>query len=227
MDFDVQMITIRVRLFVTDDRDFPDRVRVVVKQRGSIFWAFWRKITSIALQRSEWRHIEGTMWSIEEAVTVPLQLEELLRRDERQMLALQLYCLCGRTVQHKAVGRFTRVMQQMQDGELCLSLHYPACRPPVTEEDTHTGHNEETQQAATQTHDERHRGERRLRRYINGGIVGVLGFQMLVEHAGVLWAVVIYLFLGLTTWWWRKVGRHRWKRFKYGKAYRRKPKNAS
>ena len=230
MDLDVRMITIRVRVFVTEDRTFPDRVRVVVKQRGAICWPFWRKLASIGLQETDWHHMDGTVWCNEAAVTVPIQLEQLLRRDERQLLALQLYCLCGRTVQHKALGRFTRVMQQMQDGELCLSLHYPgACRPPRqdentsslrTEEDRDTGHNEE---AATQTQPVE--DGRRLRRYINGGGVGVLSFQMLMEHTGVLWAVSVFLILGLAARWWRKVGRHRWARFKYGKHYRRVQKN--
>ena len=246
MGHEIKIITIRLRVFAHDDIEFPDRVRVVVKQRDAIFIPYWKKITSIILQQKDWRHTEGTVWCNEQAVKVPMQLEQLLKREKRQLLTLQLYCLCGRTVQHKALGRFTRLMHQMQECELYLTVHCPGSIQEVIKK-TLVKVKEMTQEklvkakmtlkkislgtllrplkiwknegpaANTQPVEIVVAGEKRPNERWQRIILGA----MLVRCVGLRGAVCLFLLLGLGVCWWCGGGRHILGRIMFGKEYKK------
>ena len=84
----------------------PDRVRVVVKERGSLFFPYRRKLTTIRLHLANWTRLPDNVWQNKSQQAVLMDVPKLLRRAQWQRLALQLYCLRGCAVEHKAQGCF-------------------------------------------------------------------------------------------------------------------------
>ena len=118
------MITLRVEVSIPLKEKRPERVRVVLKDRGALFFAFRHKLVSIPLYKAGWRLLPGDVWQNEQAMAVPINVPKLLRRKH---LALQLYCLRGSSVQHKGIFNFRRIMEQLQHDELLLAMRYPKC----------------------------------------------------------------------------------------------------
>lgn len=126
MDSSITWLTVRVGVHIPRCSQWPDRVRVTAKERGALLFSFQRKLVSVPLYKTNWRPQEE-VWYNEQARAAPVELGKLLKRSENQRLDLKVYCLRGRAVQHKAVGSFTRLLQQVRGDELRLSLHYPGC----------------------------------------------------------------------------------------------------
>ena len=118
------MITLRVQVTIPLKEKRPERVRVVLKDCGALFFAFRCKLVSIPLYKAGWRLLPGDVWQNEQAMAVPMNVPKLLRRKH---LALQLYCLRGSSIQHKGIFNFRRIMEHLQDDELLLAMRYPKC----------------------------------------------------------------------------------------------------
>ena len=76
-------LTLRVCVKVPAGTKRPDRVRVLVKERGALFFPFQRKVTTIPLYSSCWRQVEGGVYENQQAKAVPLKLQRLVERAER------------------------------------------------------------------------------------------------------------------------------------------------
>ena len=96
-------ITLRVCVHLPDHTPRPDRVRVVVKQRGECWFTFRRKVATVRLHRASWRQVSEHVCVNESQQVAWMDVPALLVRAGRQRLDLKLYCLRGRTVQHKCL----------------------------------------------------------------------------------------------------------------------------
>lgn len=123
----ITWLKVRVRIHIPGPDHWPDRIRVVVKERGALLLPYYKKLVSIPLYKNCWRQVGKKRWYNEQTATTPVRLGDLLQRAEKQQLALQVYCLRGSTVQHKALGLLKRLLQKLHDDELILELHYPGC----------------------------------------------------------------------------------------------------
>ena len=128
-DSPLSHIILRVCAHLPHHTPRPDRVRVVVKQQGECWFSFRRKMVTVRLQRASWRQVSEHLCVNESQQVAWMDVPALLVRAGRQQLDLKLYCLRGRTVQHKTIGSFQNLMQHVNQGELelALNLHYAGC----------------------------------------------------------------------------------------------------
>ena len=150
-------ITVRLRVTVPTSSDLPDRVRLVVKERGAIFFPYRRKLASLPFD--SWTRLPGNVWQGSAVQQVAMDVPKMLKKAQRKLLSLKLYCLHRRTVQHKAVGSLERLLHQGRYEELALDLHYPGCPLLVQASDaprlsdSHEGANEPSDSESTQYYD--------------------------------------------------------------------------
>ena len=104
----------------------PDRVRLVVKERGALLFPYRRKVASVRLPLASWTRLPGAAWQSTTEQDVALDVAKLMRKAQWERLALQVYCLHRTKVCHKAIiGSLQRLLQVGRYQELLLDLHYP------------------------------------------------------------------------------------------------------
>ena len=114
-------VTVRLRVSVPPSAKLPNLVRLVVKERDALFFPYRRKLTSIPLHLASWTRLPGAVWQSNTVSEVAMDVPKLLKK------TLQLYCLDGSTVKHKAIGNLERLLHQENYEELVLDVHYPGC----------------------------------------------------------------------------------------------------
>ena len=154
-------------------------MRVVVKQRGRVcvctcpttrraltlcvWWCWFTFCLKVAtVHRASWRQVCEHVCVNESQQVAWMDVPALLVRVDRQQLDLKLYCLRGRTVQHKAVGSFQDLMQRVHNGELALNLHYTGCaalKAPFQAVHEADGYRVHQQDAAHHVHGDVHSDE--------------------------------------------------------------------
>ena len=120
-------IILRDCVTVPSTAALPDRVRLMIKERGALFFPYRRKLATVRLHLASWTILPDAVWQSNTVQTVAMDVPKMLRKAQRQRLALQAYCLHRRTVSHKAIGGLERLLQEGNGEELLLDLHYPGC----------------------------------------------------------------------------------------------------
>ena len=92
-------VSLRVRVWVPGSLlPVPDRVRMVVKERGALLLPYRQKLTSVHIHLSQWKRLPDNVWQSESLQVVEVDVARLQRKAQRCQLALKLYCLRRRTV---------------------------------------------------------------------------------------------------------------------------------
>ena len=82
-------VSLRVRVWVPGSLlPVPDRVRMVVKERGALLLPYRQKLTSVHIHLSQWKRLPDNVWQSESLQVVEVDVARLQRKAQRCQLAL-------------------------------------------------------------------------------------------------------------------------------------------
>lgn len=126
-----RVTAMHVTVHVPEDISPPDRVRLRLQQQGRLLPLLLGRLATVSLHHAAWTRMpgKGGVWRADAWHPVQINLARLLSLACGRRLALQVCCLRGRRVQYSAMASVLLLLDQTEDQQLFLTVHYPGCCP--------------------------------------------------------------------------------------------------